>query len=182
MARVGRNDPCICGSGLKYKKCCINNHDSLTGSVTFHPSIKKFQKKVRKEHGDAIFRNLDCLPEEEKLSHRILEIANLISSQNQMPVDEELVDIIILVWNFSVARSAGSRDDIGDEIRNHIHQYLGKEGVETFLFLEGLKNQLYPDDFRLVTSHEFLRSGGDIRLNVASMPLVKKVDHHEAFI
>ena len=22
MAKVGRNDPCPCGSGLKYKKCC----------------------------------------------------------------------------------------------------------------------------------------------------------------
>ena len=21
---VGRNDPCLCGSGLKYKKCCLN--------------------------------------------------------------------------------------------------------------------------------------------------------------
>jgi len=20
--KVGRNDPCVCGSGLKYKKCC----------------------------------------------------------------------------------------------------------------------------------------------------------------
>jgi uncharacterized protein YecA (UPF0149 family) len=22
--RTGRNDPCPCGSGLKYKRCCIN--------------------------------------------------------------------------------------------------------------------------------------------------------------
>jgi len=25
LAKVGRNDPCPCGSGLKYKKCCMNN-------------------------------------------------------------------------------------------------------------------------------------------------------------
>ena len=25
MDKVGRNDPCPCGSGLKYKKCCIEN-------------------------------------------------------------------------------------------------------------------------------------------------------------
>ncbi|QDT78236.1 hypothetical protein Mal35_16680 [Gimesia maris] len=24
-ARIGRNDPCPCGSGKKYKKCCLNN-------------------------------------------------------------------------------------------------------------------------------------------------------------
>jgi len=22
--KTGRNDPCICGSGRKYKKCCLN--------------------------------------------------------------------------------------------------------------------------------------------------------------
>ena len=25
LPKVGRNDPCPCGSGRKYKKCCINN-------------------------------------------------------------------------------------------------------------------------------------------------------------
>ena len=23
-AKIGRNDPCPCGSGKKYKKCCLN--------------------------------------------------------------------------------------------------------------------------------------------------------------
>lgn len=23
--KIGRNDPCLCGSGLKFKKCCIGN-------------------------------------------------------------------------------------------------------------------------------------------------------------
>jgi uncharacterized protein YchJ len=25
----GRNDPCDCGSGLKYKKCCIGNQPKI---------------------------------------------------------------------------------------------------------------------------------------------------------
>ena len=24
VKKIGRNSPCICGSGKKYKKCCIN--------------------------------------------------------------------------------------------------------------------------------------------------------------
>jgi methionyl aminopeptidase len=28
--KVGRNDPCPCGSGLKYKKCCLNTQLTLT--------------------------------------------------------------------------------------------------------------------------------------------------------
>ena len=36
--KIGRNDPCPCGSGLKYKKCCADKqeageHQSVTGSV-----------------------------------------------------------------------------------------------------------------------------------------------------
>ena len=27
--KIGRNDPCLCGSGKKYKKCCLNEEDLL---------------------------------------------------------------------------------------------------------------------------------------------------------
>jgi yecA family protein len=27
--KIGRNDPCVCGSGKKYKKCCLDNHDLI---------------------------------------------------------------------------------------------------------------------------------------------------------
>jgi hypothetical protein len=26
--KIGRNDPCPCGSGKKYKKCCLRKHES----------------------------------------------------------------------------------------------------------------------------------------------------------
>ena len=28
MAKPGRNNPCPCGSGKKYKKCCLPNHEA----------------------------------------------------------------------------------------------------------------------------------------------------------
>ena len=28
MEKTGRNDPCPCGSGKKYKKCCLPNHEA----------------------------------------------------------------------------------------------------------------------------------------------------------
>ena len=27
--KVGRNEPCHCGSGLKYKKCCFENDERI---------------------------------------------------------------------------------------------------------------------------------------------------------
>lgn len=29
--KIGRNEPCPCGSGKKYKKCCLNNTSSPSG-------------------------------------------------------------------------------------------------------------------------------------------------------
>lgn len=33
---TGRNDPCPCGSGKKFKKCCGNNISALKGSKRIH--------------------------------------------------------------------------------------------------------------------------------------------------
>jgi tetratricopeptide (TPR) repeat protein len=33
MAKIGRNDPCACGSGKKYKKCCMARDEAATRAV-----------------------------------------------------------------------------------------------------------------------------------------------------
>lgn len=49
--KIGRNDPCPCGSGKKYKKCCL-------------PKDKKFEYAT----SDAfVQRYLDTLPKEEEV-------------------------------------------------------------------------------------------------------------------
>ena len=41
--KIGKNDPCPCGSGKKYKKCCMNNpstvsgHDNRSARFRFEP-------------------------------------------------------------------------------------------------------------------------------------------------
>ena len=43
MSKVGRNDPCPCGSGKKYKNCC---------ALKSHPGVKrKFTAKVLTHQG-----------------------------------------------------------------------------------------------------------------------------------
>jgi uncharacterized protein YchJ len=32
MAKIGRNDPCPCGSGLKYKRCCLPRDDAAAAA------------------------------------------------------------------------------------------------------------------------------------------------------
>lgn len=43
MAKIGRNDPCPCGSGKKYKKCCIDK-EMLAGLKHDPDSIFRFEE------------------------------------------------------------------------------------------------------------------------------------------
>jgi len=46
MSKIGRNDPCPCGSGKKYKHCCIGKYDNVDpiGGVEF--DFKRYQNMV----------------------------------------------------------------------------------------------------------------------------------------
>lgn len=58
--KVGRNDPCPCGSGRKYKRCCglTDSSGSLSGSTPEDPAeawwfgYPKFSKRVYREFAD----------------------------------------------------------------------------------------------------------------------------------
>lgn len=54
MAKFKRNDPCPCGSGKKYKKCCLKQYQTTD---TMSPSkietlANQIQQKCIAEHGD----------------------------------------------------------------------------------------------------------------------------------
>lgn len=45
----GRNWLCLCGSGVKYKKCCMSDIDNLTdsdGNATIDPLPEDIQKMI----------------------------------------------------------------------------------------------------------------------------------------
>ena len=44
VLKVGRNDPCPCGSGEKYKNCCIKKGESFLKKMA-----RKEKKRRRKE-------------------------------------------------------------------------------------------------------------------------------------
>lgn len=44
--KVGRNDPCPCGSGLKYKRCCLNKEKSIPGNIKTS-YLKKYNIRLK---------------------------------------------------------------------------------------------------------------------------------------
>ena len=65
--KIGRNDPCPCGSGKKYKKCCLGKADDVYYSNPLN--FQETYKKVRKES-----RIKRCLhPKSDECSEKIIE-------------------------------------------------------------------------------------------------------------
>ena len=58
MAKIGRNDPCFCGSGKKFKKCCLGVDTSAQTS----PATPSLTAEIAKIQETACARKAAVLP------------------------------------------------------------------------------------------------------------------------
>ena len=72
---IGRNDPCPCGSGKKFKQCCLGKEESTTSA----PGAAAVSDELRKALGDRQFTSLDEV--QAYLNHHVQQ-------RNRRPVDE----------------------------------------------------------------------------------------------
>ncbi|MGD8923877.1 MAG: SEC-C metal-binding domain-containing protein [Syntrophobacterales bacterium] len=102
--KIGRNEPCPCGSGKKYKKCCLRKHekikDLLRGSVDFQEPeaeeegppehvVKGFDLLAANNYEEAINYAKDLLstyPEDDRI-HDTLGSAYLATRQYDEAID-----------------------------------------------------------------------------------------------
>lgn len=50
--KIGRNDPCPCGSGKKYKRCCYDRNDYIPSEVPSQfERLKAKQLQIEKQQG-----------------------------------------------------------------------------------------------------------------------------------
>ncbi len=66
MKKIGRNDPCPCGSGKKYKKCCMYKEADLDRieDISYRTYALKEYPKLRNNQNDASFYINDFYDEE----------------------------------------------------------------------------------------------------------------------
>jgi methionyl aminopeptidase len=94
--KVGRNDPCPCGSGLKYKKCCLGK------SI---PENKSLKERYFKNHGIRLKEKKDI--EGIKKAGRVaLATLDLVESEIEPGMTTD--DINTLVHEFTVKNNATS--------------------------------------------------------------------------
>ena len=98
--KIGRNEPCPCGSGKKYKKCCLRKHekiqDLLRGSVEFQEPepeeegppeyvVKGFDLLAANNYEEAISYASDLIstyPQDDRI-HDTLATAYLTTRQHE---------------------------------------------------------------------------------------------------
>src|SRR3972149_10668940 len=72
MNRAGRNDPCPCGSGKKYKRCCLQRVEAAAAGV--HTVAKPAALNVPRALQAAVAHHLaGRLPEAEAIYRQILQ-------------------------------------------------------------------------------------------------------------
>ena len=90
--RVGRNDPCPCGSGKKYKKCCLAQHEEarkLIPIAELHEMEERSKRREKIEKDIAGGFGLLLGKEYEKAKHLA---SKLLES---CPEDDRVHDILV---------------------------------------------------------------------------------------
>jgi len=139
MTKISRNDPCPCGSGKKYKKCCLNN---------FSQGIIKLSEMIINVAGD--FINLGQTIEEKQSNLNMACIAwnvSTISKQKQ----EKAIKLFLEDY-----KKFNPGIDYIDEVE------------KDFRILIDKKIRIYPNEKRIIVSAEYLDNNGDEKIRIGS--------------
>jgi len=93
--KIGRNDPCPCGSGKKYKKCCMGKENSAKNADVKEDYVKKYNIKL-KEKSD-----IEAIKVAGRLAVKTLEIV-----EPYIKAGVKTDDINTLVHEFTVRNGA----------------------------------------------------------------------------
>jgi hypothetical protein len=100
--KLGRNSICQCGSGKKYKKCCMNDETILNNSKTLIQTSMGAIKQRNPEHAALFFDSEEMGVI--KMSEVILEYADeLLELATTDKGKENALLFAITAWNISLA-------------------------------------------------------------------------------
>lgn len=94
MNKPGRNDPCPCGSGKKYKKCCLGK---------FPPPVPDYEETYRREYGIRLKKEKDI---EALREAGLIAVATLDLVERSIHPGMSTEEINTLVHDFTIQKGA----------------------------------------------------------------------------
>lgn len=182
----GRNAPCFCGSGKKYKKCCIavntNEETQSNESQTQQSLLQNLMHRVKNRHKD---KDCSIATAEEmglaKMSEIILEFADdMIELGENHVARENSIMLAIIAWNLAVLIEAGEVDPSEHLNKFYRMMKIKKNSEEEealtalILLLIERKHAEYPHIHRFIEDFEIVETKNDFHLNVASVAMPPK--------
>ena len=186
LARAGRNDPCPCGSGKKYKKCCLPKHEEARKNMP-PDRLREMEERARKQEllEEELKKGFDFLYRQEfekakRLAARLVE---------EYPEDDRLHDILVTAclaggdydgafhltrrrWQVAEEEKAyyqenGHHKREGMNRDNLVHFYSPSTWLEKFWIAQRARTweNLFPrqDDARLAKLAEGLKAANDTK-------------------
>ena len=182
--KVGRNDSCPCGSGKKYKKCCLDseyllpidvndpNTDFQISDAERQQSTNRLLKRAKEMLGD---RTYIFNPTGLKMSGVILDLAkDMLKACTTFDQERSAIGLTCLAWNMAVVfKLSQDPEALIKDIENacaNISKSGSEDSVEVLAYLVKTKIQLYPDLDRIIIDYDFVYNSDSYYLNIVSTP------------
>lgn len=144
--KTGRNEPCYCGSQLKFKKCCLDK-------TVIHTHHEDEWPKVSERILNLVSEYFDVFPEK--------------------TAQKNIITFACMAWNFAIANNYDDEDEKKERQKLIADCFPDAEAKQIFeLILKDLvdkKQALYPDDNRIIAQFDVSEDKGGLNLQVASV-------------
>lgn len=175
IQKLGRNDICHCGSGLKYKRCCLKNgvlsRDMMPSTISLasqQESQKRLVQRAQKNMGDGYTLLKGSLPT--KMSAIILDLADfLLKAASTKQQEHSAISITCLAWNISILDSTRGQEYLDKFFKDKDDPDFKADAEDIIETMIAKKRHYYPDINRIIVDFELLQNKKDIHLTIMSI-------------
>lgn len=91
MSKIGRNDPCPCGSGKKYKKCCLNKEKTITSNQQVPLVNQLYSNPLFSEHFQYVYTKK---VKNETINNKLLKIYDYGRRMSSKEIMDNYLDVM----------------------------------------------------------------------------------------
>lgn len=169
--KLGRNDACVCGSGKKYKKCCLNRSAALEDEEEVK-RLKTFVEKVKERYSDKTITFSRQGEVSVKMSEVILDYADeLLNAAKTYEEQKHIIILCITAWNFSLLEKSEMEEQIDrflDFFNLERGSYKWETMANTIKILINKRHINYPFIKIFIIDFEFIKIKNGFHLNIVS--------------
>lgn len=170
--KIGRNEPCYCGSGKKYKKCCLHQTPSESQTALM-ASQKRMSRKIEHRFGEQ--QEIWLGQTELKMSEVILALVKEWWDECETADEHRnALTLVCAAWNMSFLpieeRERHMQAELCKTLKKSAISAEEQHALQTMInYIIQKKLQYYPDINRMIVDYELIDTrDGDYHLNIAS--------------